>query len=98
MLENPEERELLVNHLKEVHIGARSLEKISSYDKDMAEILDEERIKRFEIDRSVRDIVLKFVRGGIKPKEIPWLIEFGMRCKLAVARGKPIPKDWPRDH
>ena len=97
MAENAEESVILRRHLIESHIDARTLEKISVYDQDMAARLDEERIRRFEIDKAVRQIVVNFIRAGLTPNEIPWLIDYGMRCRVAVAQGKPIPKDRPRD-
>jgi hypothetical protein len=97
MAENSEESTLLRRHIIEIHVEARTVEKISAYDQDMAERLDEERIRRLEIDRAVRHIVVNFVRNGLKPQEIPWCIDYGMRCRLAVAHGKPIPTDLPQD-
>jgi hypothetical protein len=71
------------------------LKKISAYDQDMANRMDEERIRRFDIDRATRQIVMNFIRVGLKPNEIPWYIDYGMRCRLAVMHGKPIPKGSP---
>jgi hypothetical protein len=93
MTENPEESTLLRKHIVESHVGARTLEKISVYDQDMAERLDEERRRRFEIDKAVHRVVIDFVRRGLKPKEIPSLINYGMKCRMAVTLGKPVPKD-----
>ena len=97
MAENAEESVILRRHLIESHIDARTLEKISVYDQDMAARLDEERIRRLDIDRAAHQIVVNFIRAGMTPKEIPWYIDYGMRCRLAVLHGKPIPKDWPQD-
>jgi hypothetical protein len=97
MVENPEERELLRKHLTETHVEARTVEKITKYDQEMAERLDEERMRRFEVDKAVGQIVMTFVRSGLKPKELPWLIDYGLRCRLAVARGYPIPRTQPPD-
>lgn len=97
MKENPEENEQLKRHIIEIHVDARTVEKISAYDQDMADRLNEERLRRFSIDRTVRQIVVNFVRRGLKPEEIPELIDYGMRCRVAIGLGKPIPKDWPED-
>jgi len=97
MAENSEESALLRKHIIEIHVEARTVEKISVYDQDMAERLDAERIRRLEIDKAVHQIVVNFIRAGLKPREIPWLINYGMRCRVAVAQGKPIPKDWPTE-
>ena len=97
MAENPEESTLLRKHLVEIHVEARTVEKISAYDQDMAERLDVERKRRFEIDRAAHQIVVNFMRRGLAPKDIPWFIDYGLRCKVAVAQGKPIPRDWPQD-
>jgi hypothetical protein len=97
MAENSEESALLRRHIIEIHVETRTVEKISVYDQDMAQRLDAERIRRLEIDRAAHQIVVKFLRAGLKPEEIPWCIDYGMRCRLAVAQGKPIPKDWPQD-
>jgi hypothetical protein len=97
MAENSEESALLKKHITEIHVNARTLEKISAYDQDMAERLDEERLRRLEIDRAAHQIVINFIRRGLKPREIPWIIDYGMRCRIAVAQGKPIPTDWPTE-
>jgi hypothetical protein len=95
--ENQDESVILRRHLIENHVEARTIEKISPYDEDMAERLSAERFRRLEIDKAAHQIVMNFVRKGLSPKEIPWLIEYGMRCRLAIAKGMPIPKDLPPD-
>ncbi len=97
IVEDPEERELLKHHIKDVHVGRRTIEKISRYDKEMADLLDEERHRHFQIEKAVRQIVVRFIRSGLKPQEIPWLIDYGMRCRIAVARGRPVPTDTPQE-
>lgn len=97
MAENPEESAILRKHIIEIHVEARTVEKISAYDQDMADRLDAERIRRLEIDKAVYQIVVNFVRRGLKPREIPWMIDYAMRCRVAVAQGKPIPEDWPTE-
>jgi hypothetical protein len=94
---NPEEITLLRKHLTEIHIEARTIEKISSYDRDMGEQLERERLRRLGIEQAVRQIVVDFIRGGLRPQEISWCIDYGMRCRIAVAQGKPVPTDLPRD-
>jgi hypothetical protein len=93
MADNPEENTLLRKHLIESHLEARTLEKIGAYDQDLVERLNEERQRRFEIDRVVYQIVVSFIKQGLDAKEIPYLIDYGMRCKLAMAHGQLIPKD-----
>lgn len=95
MGENSEETALLRKHIIEVHVEARTVEKISVYDQEMAQRLDAERIRRLEIDRAVHQIVVNFIRHGLKPQEIPWLVDYGMRCRIAIARDEPVPKDLP---
>ena len=97
MAENAEESVLLRRHLIESHIDARTLEKISAYDQDMAARLDEERIRRLDINRAAHQIVVNFIRAGMTLKEIPWYIDYGMRCRLALLHRKPIPTDWPQE-
>ena len=63
----------------------------------MAERLNVERLRRLDIEKAVRQIVMNYVRKGVSPKEIPGLIDFGMRCSVAIAKGMPIPKDLPPD-
>ncbi len=97
MAENPEESALLRRHIIEIHVGQRTIEKIGQYDQDMADILDQERHRRFQIDNAVRRIVLNFARAGLKPQEIEWYINYGMRCRIAVAHGQPVPTDSPEE-
>ena len=97
MAEDSEQIALLRSHIIESHVAARTIEKITAYDQDMAERLHGELIRRFEIDRAAHEIVVKFLRSGLTPKDISWSIDYGMRCRLAIAQGKPIPKDWPQD-
>jgi hypothetical protein len=95
--EHPEECELLRQHILDDHVGRRMIEKISRYDQDMADILDEERHRRFQIDNAVRRIVLKFGRAGLTPREIEWYIGYGMRCRIAIGHGQPVPTDSPEE-
>ncbi|OGO22098.1 MAG: hypothetical protein A2144_05940 [Chloroflexi bacterium RBG_16_50_9] len=97
MAEAPEECELLRRHIMDDHVGRRTIEKISQYDEEMADLLDEERHRRFQIEKAVRQIVVDFVRSGLKTQEIPWLIDYGMRCRIAVACGRPVPTDSPKE-
>jgi hypothetical protein len=97
MTENKEACDLLKRHVIEIHVKARTIEKISSYDRDMGEQLEQERLQRLDIDRAAHQIVVNFIRKGLKPQEIAWCIDYGMRCRIAVAQGKPIPKDLPLD-
>ncbi len=92
---NPEEREKLRRHITENHVEMNTIEKVARYDADAAEVLKLERIRRFKIDKAVRKIVVNFIGRGIDVKDIPWLIDYGMRCMIAVARGEPIPTDLP---
>jgi hypothetical protein len=93
IVEQPEECEQLIRHIKESHIDIRTIEKISRYDQEIADRLDGERLKRFEEERAVRQIVINFTRNGLKPRELSWLIDYGMRCRIAVASGFPLPKN-----
>jgi hypothetical protein len=92
-VESPEESTLLRNHLTGVHVEARTIEKISVYDQNMAERLDEERLRRLDIDRTVRQIVVGYIRRGVDPKEISYLLDYGLRCKMAMSRGRQFPPE-----
>jgi len=95
MAEETEEREQLTQHILEYHVGMRTIEKIGRLDEEMANILDKERHHRLQIEASVRQIIVTFIRSGLSPQEIAWLIDYGMRCRIAIARGQPVPKDLP---
>jgi len=62
---NPEEITLLRKHLTEIHVEARTIEKISSYDRDMGEQLERERLRRLDIEKAVRQIVVDYIKKGI---------------------------------
>jgi phosphate uptake regulator len=96
ILENPEENALLRSHLSEIHVAARTVEKIGRYDEDMAERLNVERKTHFEEDKAARQIIY-LMRNRLKPNQIMWAIDYGLRCRLAVVTGGPIPKDRPPD-
>ena len=93
--EHPEDREELTRHLEESHVDIRTIEKISRYAPEMADKMVQELRRHFEIDRAVRQIVLRFIRVGVKPSDIAWAIDYGLRCRIAVATGGPMPKDFP---
>jgi hypothetical protein len=93
--ERPEDREELRHHIIESHIDVRAIEKIGPYDPEMTDQMVQELRRRFEIDRAARQIVVRFIRVGVKPGEIVWAIDYGIRCRIAVAHGGPIPKDFP---
>ena len=78
-----------------VHVGARTIEKISRYDEEMADDLDRERQKLFQFERAVRQIVSKYYRRGVRPSEIDWATDYGLRCLAAVPSGRPVPTDLP---
>jgi hypothetical protein len=90
--QNPEERELLRKHLAEIHVDTRTLEKIAEYDADLADELDKVRHRRLEIDKAVYDIVIKYARRGLEPKDIVEAIDLGFECMRAKVWGKPMPK------
>jgi hypothetical protein len=90
--ENPEERELLHRHLIEIHINQRTIEKFSWYDEELAKELNEERLRRFEIERTVRQIVVDFARRGMKPKDMPLYLDYGYRCFTAAVNDRPVPR------
>jgi hypothetical protein len=91
-IENNEERDQLRRHLIEAHVNERTIEKINWYDEEMAKELNEERLRRFEIERTVRQIVVDFARKGMKPKDMPLYLEYGYRCFVAVVNGRPVPR------
>jgi hypothetical protein len=94
---NPDEREVLRRHLAEDHVAKRTIEKVARYDTEASNDLKIERIRRFDIDKSARQLVIKFMRWGHKPEELEDLIIFGHRCKLAIALGwSPPPGISPR--
>ena len=69
----------------------RTIEKVARYDEEAADVLKMERIRRFDIDKATRQLVVKFARWGHKPEELEELILFGYRCILAIAGGWPCP-------
>ena len=90
---NPEEYELLRQHLVEVHVATRTFEKIARYDEDAASQLRMERLRRFNIDKAVRQLAIRFISHGLSADELQELILLGMRCKSAAAQGWPMPPD-----
>ena len=95
ILSDPRELELLRIHLTEVHVGMRTIEKITRYDKEASEFLTAERIRRFDIDKAARQLVIKFMAFGHKADELEELIMFGYRCEVAIRRGWPMPPEIP---
>ncbi len=95
MADNPEQCELLRRHLVEGHVERRTIEKISQVDEDMANILDAELGRRLKMDQAARQIVNNCSRRGIEPHQIMWAIDYGLKCRLAVAQGRPMPQDRP---
>jgi hypothetical protein len=93
--ENTEEAELLRQHISDIHVVKRTIEKISRYDEEMANVLDLEREQRFQFEKAVGQIVIKYYRAGIKTSEIGWAIDYGMRARVAAATGRPLPTDLP---
>jgi hypothetical protein len=93
--ENPEEMEQLRRHLVQIHVEARTIEKLNFYDEQLAKDLDEQRLRRFAIESTVRQIVEDFTNKGMNPKDIPSYIDYGYRCFVAVDSGRPVPKDLP---
>jgi hypothetical protein len=92
--EEAEASELLRRHILEVHVGRRTIEKISRYDEETANVLDLERHQRFQFEKAVGQIVMKYYRAGIKTSEIDWAIDYGLRCRIAITTGQPLPKDF----
>jgi len=90
---DPEEREELRRHLTEVHVEMRTIEKVARYDAEAADVLKMERIRRFSIDKATRQLVVKYMRLGLKPEELEEMILFGHHCRLAIAQGWPRPPE-----
>jgi hypothetical protein len=93
--EEVEPSELLRRHILEVHVGKRTIEKISRYDEETANVLDLERLQRFEFEKAVSQIVMKYRRAGATPSEIDWAVDYGFRCRAALLSGQPLPTDMP---
>jgi len=92
---DPEEYKELCQHIKEVHVAERTIEKIARYDEDVAADLRADMLYRFKIDKAVRQIVVGFVNRGMDPKYIPWYLDYGYRCSMAAMRNRPRPT--PKD-
>jgi hypothetical protein len=91
-IKDPEEREALHQHLTDVHVTDRTIEKIARYDKEASEDLTTERLRRHRIDNAMRQLVVKFGRW-FHPEQLEELIDLGYRTKLAMAAGWPEPPD-----
>ena len=94
-VKDPEEREELRSHLAEDHIGERTVEKVARYDKEASEDLRIERLRRFEIDKNVRRLVVKYGRW-FKPDQLEEFIDLGNLTKVAIAAGWPPPPQLSR--
>jgi len=94
MIEDPEERELLLRHLKEHHIDVRTIEKITQLDQEMGLRLDADRIRRVTEDRIAREIVVNYIRRGVRPEYLPRLIDLGLKW-LSFTRDFPKPSNMP---
>lgn len=95
MTEETEGSEQLRQHIQQYHVGRRTIEKIDRLDEEMADILDQERRRWLQVEASVRHIMLKYIRRGLSPRVIDWSVDYGLRCRIAIARGEPVPKDLP---
>jgi hypothetical protein len=91
-MDDPEELELLHRHLADTHVELRTIEKVARYDEETAEDMKIARIRRFEEDRVVRQLVADFVRKGMAPKYIAGYLIFGYLCFVAYINGEPMPK------
>jgi|WetSurMetagenome_2_1015567.scaffolds.fasta_scaffold200703_2 hypothetical protein len=92
--DDPEEREELRRHLMEVHVGMRTIEKISKYDEKASQTLAIERTRRFAIEKNGNFIAAKYLKWGRNPELIEELIELGIRCKLAAEAGWSFPPEF----
>jgi hypothetical protein len=92
MVEQPEEEQLLRQHILESHVGKRTIEKIARYDEEMADILEEERQRNFQIDSAVRQIVVGFARKGMNPSYMAYYLNYGYVCFMSFVNNQPFPK------
>lgn len=92
-LQDPEEQEELRRHPVEEHVQKRTIEKISRYDQEAADLLEDERRRRFEIDRAARVIVARF--GLRNPHRIEEVIDLGLRTMVVFLNGTPPPPPMP---
>jgi hypothetical protein len=95
-MDDPEELELLRRHLAETHVELRTIEKVARYDEETAEDMKITRIRRFEEERAVRQIVINFARRGMNPKYIAGYLSYGYLCFVAYFNGQPMPKPQKR--
>lgn len=97
---NPGERDELRRHLTENHVEMNTIEKVSRYDAEAAATMKTARIRRFSIDKAAHQLVIKYMRLGLEPKELEEMIMFGYQCLLAAEKGwthppEASPKSYP---
>ena len=85
--DDPEQREELQKHITSVHVGMRTIEKISAYDEEAAGILRTQRLRDFEVERATRQLVMKYARWGCPPEELDDLVLLGRCAKMALRAG-----------
>lgn len=89
-----EESNSLQEHIEDIHVKQRTIEKIHKFDEEMATSLAQEIQKQSIEDKVLRTIIKDYIRNGIRARQIPGFIRFGMMCRIAISRGWPDPTGY----
>jgi hypothetical protein len=93
---DPEQFQLLKDHIVEYHIAKRTIDKIGKFNAEMAEILKEEYQAKLTMEKTVKRIVERYIEyGQFKPSQVQRLLEFGFACMEAERRGRIKPNFYP---
>jgi hypothetical protein len=87
-LKDPVERELLRDHIIEMHRSQRPSGDPNRYDEDVTTWLDEKRARHFELELLIRNLQGKYASHGVHHEDLDGLIEDGMRYRIAMAKGQ----------
>ena len=83
---DPDQREILRDHIVEVHREQRPTGEMAGYDEDATAWLDAKRNRQFEVDRLLRNLQGKYARRGIRPGDLEGLIEDGILYRIVMSK------------
>jgi len=87
-MQDPEELEMLREHLNEEHVINHLVESVSRYDVESAEYIREGQARRYHKEQAVRDLVELWARYGLDPRLMKEIILRELERISAIRRSR----------
>jgi hypothetical protein len=94
-MKDPEELEMLREHLNKEHVINHLVESVSKYDAEAARYIREGQARRYHKELAVRDLVELWARYGLDPRLMKEIILGELERTSATRRSRARQNDYP---